>query len=340
MGKRRSLSPATRARVVTLRHENHTLRRIAEIVGRSETACRQACKLFQGTGGYSDRQRTGRPPKTSEKVDRIIHRLSEKDRSKTAVDIQREIANYQGAQISVRTVRRRLIRFGLHGRIARKKPFVSLRNRQRRLQFARAHLHWTRNDWSRVLWSDESKFQRFGSDGRTYVRRRPGEEFDRKCLKPTVKGGGGSVMVWGAFSRNGMGPIHRIDGIMDRFVYRQILTDVLEPYADDFLPLNWIFQQDNDPKHTARVVQQWFQDQKIAVLNWPAQSPDLNPIENIWHFIDRDIKLKKPSNLNELFTVIESSWRNISVNLCAKLVDSMHNRCRAVIKNCGYATKY
>jgi transposase len=340
MGKQRDLSPTTRAKIVTLRHENHSFRRIGEIVGRSRNACHQACKLFQDTGSYSDRQRSGRPPKTTDRVDRIIRRLSERDRRKTAVDIQREIAGYEGAQVSVWTVRRRLNRFGLHGRVARKKPFVSLRNRKRRLTFARMHLHWTPRDWARVLWSDESKFQRFGSDGKTYVRRRPGEEFHPKCLRPTVKGGGGSVMVWGAFSRNGTGPIHRIDGIMDRFVYLQILRDILEPYAEDFLPLNWVFQQDNDPKHTARIVKQWLQDRHITILDWPAQSPDLNPIENLWHFVDKDIKMSKPSNLNELFTVIESSWRKISVDLCVKLVDSMHNRCKAVIKNFGYATKY
>jgi transposase len=340
MGKQRSLSPVTRTTIVTLRNEHYTFGQIANIVSRSETACRQAYKLFEETGGYSDRQRVGRPRKTSEKLDRIIHRLSEGDRTKTAVDIRREIAGHQGGQVSVWTIRRRLRQFGLHGRIARKKPFISHRNRQRRLKFAREHLNWTPKDWARVLWSDESKFQRFGSDGKTYVRRRPGEEFNSRCLRPTVKGGGGSVMVWGGFSRNGPGPIHQINGIMDRFVYLGILTDILEPYADDYLPLNWIFQQDNDPKHTSRIVKDWLQEKRIEVLNWPAQSPDLNPIENLWHFIDKDIKLQKPSNLNELYAVIESSWRKISIELCVKLVDSMPKRCQAVIKNFGYATKY
>jgi transposase len=218
MGKQRSLSPTTRARVVTLRNENHSFKRIAGIVGRSQTACKQAVKLFEDTGSYSDRQRIGRPWKTTDRVDRIIYRLSQGDRRKTAVDIQREIANHVGAQVSVSTVKRRLNRFGLHGRVARKKT-ICFSPKSPAAPAVREHVNWTPRDWARVLWSDESKFQRFGSDGRTYVRRRPGEEFNPKCLKPTVKGGGGSVMVWGAFSRNGPGPIHRINGIMDRFVY-------------------------------------------------------------------------------------------------------------------------
>uniref|UniRef100_A0A1I7XUL6 DDE_3 domain-containing protein n=1 Tax=Heterorhabditis bacteriophora TaxID=37862 RepID=A0A1I7XUL6_HETBA len=84
---------------------------------------------------------------------------------------------------------------------------------------------------TKVVFSDESKFNRFGSDGKKYVRRRPGEEFMPKCTIPTIKHGGGSVMVWAAFNRNGSGPLHIAEGIMDSTSYVRILEDNLLPYA-------------------------------------------------------------------------------------------------------------
>jgi hypothetical protein len=102
-------------------------------------------------------------------------------------------------------------------------------------------LYWTPEQWARVTFSDEKKFNRFGNDGTGYVWRKKNESLAPQCIRPTVKGGGGSVMVWGCFSRSGPGPIHRIEGIMDAVVYRDILDNVLRPHADDNLPLTWIF---------------------------------------------------------------------------------------------------
>jgi hypothetical protein len=262
------------------------------------------------------------------------------DRFTTSQDISNVLRLNHGIEIVPRTVRRRLNKFGLFGRVARKKPLISLRNRRRRLQFARDHFNWTTAQWTRITFSDEKKFMRFGNDGTGYVWRKKGESLAPNCIRPTVKGGGGSVMVWTCICRSGSGPIHRINGIMDAQVYRNILTNVLLPYSEDNLPLNWMFQQDNDPKHTSRLVRQWFDDNQINVIDWPSQSPDLNPIENLWALADRQVKKTKPKNLNDLFANISDCWQNISPDICAKLVDSMQRRCQAVIKNFGYPTKY
>ena len=91
--------------------------------------------------------------------------------------------------------------FGLNGRVARKKPFMSVKKRKASLVFVREHMYWTPEQWHKVLFTDESKFNRFGSDGKTYVRRRPGEEFSPKCTKGTVKGGGGLQYDLGCYDK-------------------------------------------------------------------------------------------------------------------------------------------
>lgn len=119
------------------------------------------------------------------------------------------------------------------------------------MEFAEAHIKWSVNQWKRVVFSDESKFELFNSAGLRFVHRPKGKRLDKKYVRHTVKHGRGSVMVWGCFSGLGIGPIHRIIGIMDRFMYR----DQLIPYTDEIMPIRHIFQHDNDPKHRSKLVQ-------------------------------------------------------------------------------------
>ena len=317
-----------------------SLREIGRVVGCSEKAVRNALELYRETGQLRDRVRSGRPRKTDPNMDRVIHRLPLFDRKLTAVDIWRQISMKYGDRLSVQTIKRRLWAAGLYGRIARRKPLVSRKNRLARIEFAKEHMAWTTADWAKVLWSDESKFNRLGSDGRQYVRRRKGEEFSQKCTEMTLKGGGGSVMVWGCFSRSGPGPICRVEGIMRADDYKKILAEHMVPFSEEHMPLTWQFQHDNDPKHKAKKVVEYLLTENISVMKWPAQSPDLNPIENLWNAIDRVIKCQKPSTLHELFDCIQQNWMQLSPEYCAKLVDSMHDRCKAVLKNFGYPTKY
>ncbi|KAK6011625.1 transposase, partial [Ostertagia ostertagi] len=109
--------------------------------------------------------RTGRPRCTSSKQDRRIVRRSKADPRLTAVDIATEFNMNEGTNLSRQTVGRRLKDAGIHGRRPAKKPFISSKNRRARVEFARRHLDWTVADWSRVLFTDESKFNLFGSDG-------------------------------------------------------------------------------------------------------------------------------------------------------------------------------
>ena len=191
-----------------------------------------------------------------------------------------------------------------------------------------------------MLWTDESKFNRFGSDGKQYVHRPKNQELSPRYTLKTVKHGGGNVIVWGSFSWCFVGPLHRIQGTIDQHMYKEILENVMLPYAEENLPLVWKFQQDNDPKHTAKSVKTWFNAKKINVLEWPAQSPDQNPIENLWEEVDRNINRSTATNLDRLWIEIKAAWDDITSERCQKLISSMGCRCQAVTDSKGYPTKY
>ena len=106
----------------------------------------------------------------------------------------------------------------------------------------------------------------FGSDGIRYVRRLKGHRNDPKYQLPTVKNGGGNVMVWGCFHIDFVGPIHLIDGIMNKNMYNNIIKDVMLLHAKDKMPRGWVFQQDNDPKHTSTLGKDFFKTKKTQLM--------------------------------------------------------------------------
>lgn len=120
-----------------------------------------------------------------------------------------------------------------------------------------------------MLFSDESKCNLVDFDGMRLITRPVNTRLDLKYYNTSVKHWGGSVMVWGCFSGNYVGPLHKIDGIMDRFVYRDILQNVMYPFADEETPIRWLYQHDNHPKHMAKVVKSWLQEHSVSVINLP-----------------------------------------------------------------------
>lgn len=202
--------------------------------------------------------------------------MSKCDPFLTSTEIRAQKDEYHGVKISAQTVRRLLQDNSLNGRIARRKPNVSKKNFKRRLAFAKQHLHKASNFWNLVVWSDESKFNVFGNDGKPYVRRRPLKELNPRYTKKMVTHGGSSVVVWGCFTSSGVGPIIQIEGKMTGTIYKNILElNLVGDYAD-YLPLAWIFQRNNDPKHCSHAVKDWMSANNMKIFEWSAQSPYLN----------------------------------------------------------------
>jgi len=120
-----------------------------------------------------------------------------------------------------------------------------------------------------------------------------------------------------------------------------ILDDnLLQSALDLGLKRRFIFQQDNDPKHTAKITKEWLRDNSVNVLEWPSQSPDLNPIEDLWRDLKMAVHRRSPSNLMELERFCKEEWEKLPKNRCAKLVASYSKRLEAVIAAKGASTKY
>ena len=166
------------------------------------------------------------------------------------------------------------------------------------------------------------------------------KKYDPRYTVKAVKHGGGSIKIWGCLSYYGVGPLFWIKENMNKEIYLNILQDVMLPFVEENLPLIWVYLQDNDPKHTAKVVKNWFHNEKIRILKWPAQSPNINLIENLWAHIKNELgKLPMTKNKDEHWKNIKYIWKNIPISTCQKLVDTMPKRCAAIIANKGYKTK-
>ena len=148
-------------------------------------------------------------------------------------------------------------------------------------------------------------------------------------------------MLWGCFAVGGTVALHKIDGIMRMEDYVDILKQHLKTSVSRLkLGRKWVFQMDNDPKHTSKVVAKWLKDNKVNVLEWPTQSPDLNSIENLLAELKKCVRARKPTNLTQLHQLCQEEWAKIHPTYCAKLVEG-YPKCLTKVKQFnGNATKY
>ena len=130
-------------------------------------------------------------------------------------------------------------------------------------------------------------------------------------------------MVWGSMGWNGVGMLIEVEGKMDADQYCQILDEgVMESFEKlEMEEGERYFQQDNDPKHTLQKAQKWFEDNNIQVLSWPAQSPDLNPIEHLWDHLKRQLQKYETSHCgaHELWDRLVEEWNEIPPEVCQNL---------------------
>ena len=151
-------------------------------------------------------------------------------------------------------------------------------------------------------------------------------------------------MVWGGMNAFGNSGLKNIKGIMDKKVYHKILVHHAVKEGRQLIGEKFVFQEDNDPKHSSKLCRNYLTklEQRGVLIRmiWPSQSPDLNPIEHMWEYLDRLVIKNDITNKEMLFQELNKVWAKIGVRMIRKYVNSMQRRCIAVIKARGGHTKY
>lgn len=286
---------------------------------------------------------TGRPAAITTRHKRSLSFNFKHGRLITLKDGVQMINNACNKTVSKVTIMKYLRASGLQSRVRPLKPRLLSAHKKNRLNFASIFLSAPDSFWDTVIFTDESKINMYGPDGYRKVWRLPGPPSDNHHFRQTVKFGGGSVMVWGAITSHGVGELLFIDGRMNAEMFLNILKLGLKRTAE-MHGLNWsnlVFQQDNDPKHTAKLTQRWINDHISSVLSWPSCSPDLNPIEHVWNDVKSRIYTHpKAQNLDELRALIKNEWYKTDPQYIKNLYRSMNRRIKAIIDAKGGHTKY
>ena len=291
-------------------------------------------------GTVKNLNRSGRKRKISLKLERNMIRNITTNPRTSVQDIKAHLVT-MGVDVSNSTIEWCPYRAGLKSCRPRKTPLRKKCHLNARLKFPKEHVKKPDKFWDKVLWSDETKVELYGHNDLKTVWRKKGEAYHPKNTIPTVRHGGGNLMLWGCFSSNGVGKRVRVHGIMKKEDYKKILEEnVHEPARKLSLGRNFVFQQDNDPKHASKLVKKWFQDKKLNVLERPSHSPDLNLIDNLWWELKVWVWAREPKTLDELEQNCQDEWSKIPVEICKNLICYYKKRLLSVITKKSHAIDY
>ena len=322
-----------RGKILAFKETGLSNRAIAKKINRSHSVVDNFIRLKEN---YNKKKSTGRPEKLSNRDKRIILRNA----SNSALSVRNimDESAIDRTKTSVRTVQRFLKKSpNIKRKKMQKKPPLTKRHQQQRLNFAQEKMSWV-NEWKSVIFSDEKKFNLDGPDGFSYYfhdLRKEERIFSKR------QSGGGSVMIWAAIGYKNKGNIVFLSGKVTSEKYKE----VLEGQKDSFLLMGgskYIFQQDNAPVHTAKKLKEWLKTAKMRTMEWPARSPDLNIIESMWGMLSRLVYKdgKQFNSLSELRESILKCWGEIDQQYVRNLYESLPKRIFDLIKSKGKSIKY
>lgn len=236
-----------------------------------------------------------------------------------------------------------------------RRPELTEAHAQARRAWAEQVQGYTPDQWRRVFWSDESTVERGRGARREYTFTRPTNQIREQDIEAIPVHKGVKQMFWAAFSgsgrRTGLIPLFGDPNSGHRGITRWAILDLYQrvlPTLMNGVP-GAIFQQDNAPVHTARVIKEWLDEQQFEVMAWPPYSPDLNPIENLWALLKAKIyemhpEIKSMPNNQETLEILTSAaqeaWSDMDTDMLENLAITMPHRVKQVIDNEGWYTSY
>jgi len=250
MAKTKELSKDTRKRIVDLHQTGKSESTIGKQLGVKKSTVGAIIRKWKTYKTTDNLPPSGAPRKISSRGVKMITRTVSKNPRTTRGDLVNDLQR-AGTKVTKVTISNTLRRQGIKSCSARRVPLLKPVHVQARLKFAREHMDDTAEDWENVMWSDETKIELFGMNSTRRVWRKKNTELHPKNTIPTVKHGGGNIMLWGCFSAKGTGRLFRVKERMNGAMYREILSQNLLPSVRALkMKRGWVFQHDNDPKHT------------------------------------------------------------------------------------------
>lgn len=284
-------------------------------------------KKIKKSGAVDHKRGNGRPRKITGNTSKMIGQTIRRDDSISTRTLARKVSK-MGIDVSHMTISRHLAVHGYSKALPKGTPMLTEAHKQNRVEWARQHLN---DNWKRTLFSDETAFQLYRN---TIERWYKGARPIRPMPKDRTK-----VFAWGGFCTVGKTSLFCFRGIMDAKFYIEILEKHI-PEVSRMLGRRWRFQQDNDPKHTSRLATEFLKKNVPACMDWPSNSPDLNPIENLWGIVKDNVERRMPKNLGELEGFMVEEWDRIPESVLINLVKSMKRRCELVIESNGERIPY
>ncbi|GBO45847.1 Transposable element Tcb2 transposase [Araneus ventricosus] len=276
---------------------------------------------------------------------RIIGRL---ECGRTQLEVSEELGIAQSVisrlwqRFQEQTVYRRLGHIGLYARRPVRCVPLSATHCRLRLAWSREHALWTPQQRSCVMFSDESRFSLQSDSRRTFIWRAPGTRYHQENTIERHRYGGAGWLVWGGIIRGSRTDLHVQSVTMTDHIYRDVILEQHVRLFRGAMGAEFLFMDDNARPHRANIVDECLQSEDITRMDWPAYSPDLNPIEHVWDMLGRRIAARQPppTCLPELRRALLDEWCNIPQDQIDNLILSMPRRCKACIASSGRHTPY
>ncbi|GFV92222.1 transposable element Tcb2 transposase [Trichonephila clavipes] len=272
---------------------------------------------------------SGRPRGTTPADDRYIVLQARRNRRQTAGEIARHTTQATGRPISRFTVARRLNGGSLFARRPVRCVPLTTAHRRRCSLWRREHRNWRDNEWGRVLFTDEGRFSLSSDSHRILIWRQRGSRNHPSNIIERDRYGGRGVLVWGGIMLGSRTDLHIFDA--DSVNGTHYCNEILLPSVRLFrgaMGLQFLFMDDNAPCHRTVAAEQLLESEDIERMDWPARSPDLNPIEHVWDFLGRCLAARTlpPVTIRELRLTLQDEWAAMPQQLIDTLILSMGRR--------------